>query len=347
MTTAIVIVDKTQRKADELEAAAQALTKQLHNHFSLPPPRGWGLSGHVRVATDIAPPKKDEWQLALLPEPDQPGALGDHDRTPAGLPLMRVFPLLDPSSPWTVTASHEILETLADPELARAAQAPDGKFWAAEICDAVEIDEYPIDGIPVSNFVLQTYFEPPDDLTGVKLDHLGLVKRPFEIRSGGYGQYWTGTRWREVVPTAKRASREILKKLGIGRAARRQAKTAPYEYSATVVRVIDGDTIVAKLRATFVQEIDLGFHIIDRVVLEKVTEQHLRLTGIDAPELKDPGGEKARDTLIALLGTGPLTVRTYLQDHFGRWLAEIWSGEININQAMIASGFAAPYKRST
>ena len=43
----------------------------------------------------------------------------------------------------------------------------------------------------------------------------------------------------------------------------------PYTYNCTLVRVVDGDTIVCN--------IDLGFDVV-------LSEQFIRLAGIDAPE---------------------------------------------------------------
>ena len=186
----------------DLQAYAAAQLVQCNMQFALPPPLGWGMGvSAIRVCDAANPPLPDEWVMGLFTQPDQPGALGYHDVTAAGLPVIKVFPLLDPSQPWTVTASHEMLETLGDPELRRASQDNQGRFWADENCDAVEDDKYQINGVWVSNFCLIPYFEPPANLAGVKLDWMGLVKQPFEIRPGGYGQYYDPSQgWVQVAP---------------------------------------------------------------------------------------------------------------------------------------------------
>jgi hypothetical protein len=213
----------------DLQKYAEAQLIQCNNHFALPPPSGWGLAVQsIRVCDAAHPPLADEWVMGLFVTPDQPGALGYHDTTAAGLPLMKIFPLLDKSQPWTVTASHEMLETLGDPLLRRAAQDNRGRFWAYENCDAVEEDKYQINGVWVSNFVLVPYFEPPAKLTGVKLDWMGLVKVPLEIRTGGYGQYWDSTRgWVMVGPTGGKPARKAKDMRGEhARSARRQKLAA-------------------------------------------------------------------------------------------------------------------------
>lgn len=210
-TPQIVMVDFASGADGDLHAIAAALQRQLQEHFALAPPFGHGLGASVRVAsstTDISP---DEWMLGLFEHPDQPGALGYHDRTSTGLPLMKIFPKLDRQDgvPWSTTASHEAMETLLDPELSRAAQSPSGHFWALEACDFVENDSYTIDGISLSNFSLPAAFEPPPKTIGVRYDWMGLSRAPFEIRPGGYGQYWDGRKWVQTTKTIRNARRTL------------------------------------------------------------------------------------------------------------------------------------------
>lgn len=110
-----------------------------------------------------------------------------------------------------------------------------------------------------------------------------------------------------------------------------------YEYRARVTRVIDGDTLEA--------EIDLGFHVSFTVTL--------RLAGINAPETK--GAERPRglaatrslDSLITDLtgGTRQVTVRTQkdVTEKYGRYLAVLMAGDVNLNDRMLADGHAVPF----
>lgn len=184
----------------DLEKAALALSIQAQQHFAVPPPLGYGIGASVRVANSPFDVQPDEWVLALLVSPDIEGALGYHDQTPHGMPVLKIFPLLDASdgARWEVTASHEVLEALADPNCARVAQSYDGQMWAYEVCDACETTSYEIGGVPVSNFVLPAYFEPVKK--AVKFDYLGLISQPLEILPGGYGQYFDPrTGWEQVL----------------------------------------------------------------------------------------------------------------------------------------------------
>lgn len=62
-----------------------------------------------------------------------------------------------------------------------------GQGWlvATEVCDPVQSDYYLIDGVAVSNFVTPDFFSPVVT-RGDKFDHMGVLKKPFEIADGGY-----------------------------------------------------------------------------------------------------------------------------------------------------------------
>jgi hypothetical protein len=179
--------------------ALAAIMRQVNEQFAQPPPLGYGIGiQSFRLAEANAPPTAEEWVMTALDQPPDAGALGEHQLA-GGNPSMWICPPLDQQDGvlWTTTASHELLETLKDPYLQLSAQGVDGKFYAYEVCDPVESDTYTIDGIAVSNFVLPPYFEPGAP-AGTKLDWLGLVKTPLEVRPGGYNQYWDGSKWTEI-----------------------------------------------------------------------------------------------------------------------------------------------------
>ena len=86
----------------------------------------------------------------------------------------------------------------------------------------------------------------------------------------------------------------------------------PYTYRATVVRVVDGDTIDL--------DVDLGFHLRSR--------QRFRLLDYNAPETRGPErllGIQAKADLVRRLPSGAaLWVETHKGDSFGRWLCDLW-----------------------
>lgn len=111
-----------------------------------------------------------------------------------------------------------------------------------------------------------------------------------------------------------------------------------FEYNATLIRVVDGDTVWL--------DVDLGFRTHVRI--------DVRLLGINTPEVvgaSRAAGLAARAELVRLCGLRQLRVETLKADSadkYGRWLATIYAiqpdgTETNVNQALISGGFAVPY----
>lgn len=194
----------------EIQRTAAALQHQVREHFS--PEWGIGAEAIVTGAVSSAP---GEWRMELRKVPTLDGALGYHDETDDGQPILYVFPeaCSGDGSAWSSCASHEALEALADPWLRRLVQLSDGHIAALEVCDQVESDSYLIDGIQVSNFNTPENFEPPKNLTGVKFDYLGLQTKPFEIRPGGYAQVLVNGVWKQL--GEKLAYRRVVSDLGL------------------------------------------------------------------------------------------------------------------------------------
>jgi micrococcal nuclease len=104
-----------------------------------------------------------------------------------------------------------------------------------------------------------------------------------------------------------------------------------YEYSAEVLRVVDGDTIHARL--------DLGIDVHHDLVL--------RLAYLNAPEVPSIEGLAAKTWLIARLAkvNNMVTVHTVKdkREKYGRYLASLFDGDRNINVEMMDAGQAFPY----
>jgi len=107
-------------------------------------------------------------------------------------------------------------------------------------------------------------------------------------------------------------------------------------YAAEVLRVLDGDTFEARVRAW------PGIDITTKV----------RLRGIDAPEMRArcpeerAKAEAARDALAAMLrGTEVIISRVGLDKYGGRVDADAATAQTpNISAAMLAAGLARPYR---
>jgi hypothetical protein len=215
----VVEIDSGISLQDRQKYAA-AQSRQILEHFA----PYWGVFASVRAETPDNLHRPEEWRMELRKVPTQDGALGYHDTTPTGMPLLYVFPELcaEDGTTWTSCSSHEVCETLADPLLRRCVQAPDGTIWALEVCDAVESDSYDIDGVQLSNFCTPQWGEPPSDLTNVAYDYLKLCKAAFEIRDGGYGQTYDPTKgWVQKTSGAMRSYRKKISDLGLSRGTRR------------------------------------------------------------------------------------------------------------------------------
>jgi len=110
-----------------------------------------------------------------------------------------------------------------------------------------------------------------------------------------------------------------------------------YEYSCTVERVVDGDTVDVVL--------NLGFDILYKC--------RVRLYGIDTPESRTRNlDEKARGKMAgaflkkAIDNGTKVVIQTKLKDSrgkFGRVLGNVVVDGININQSMIDHFHAAAY----
>lgn len=95
-----------------------------------------------------------------------------------------------------------------------------------------------------------------------------------------------------------------------------------------LVRVIDGDTVVLRLRAEHSVAVDFGFRIKDRVVLHKEAEITFRLADVDTPEVR--GDEKvegliAKEAVETLLSSGRIRVISLKEGKYaGRWIGRVY-----------------------
>ncbi|WP_374349537.1 hypothetical protein, partial [Chitinimonas sp.] len=148
------------------DADATAVVAALQTQVSRDFAPAWGIDATLRLVPKGGKPEKGEWWLTLLDDSDQASALGYHDLTKSGLPSGKVFVKSSQSSHvhWSVTASHEVLEMLVDPNINLTVfeQSSKGsRLYAYEVCDACEGDDYAykIDGVLVSDFVYPAWFE--------------------------------------------------------------------------------------------------------------------------------------------------------------------------------------------
>lgn len=115
-----------------------------------------------------------------------------------------------------------------------------------------------------------------------------------------------------------------------------------YEYKAVLRDVHDGDTVTV--------DVDHGFHVWTHGM-------HIRLFGINAPELRTPEGIVARDFLMTQLSIGATLLlrshRDQADKYGGRWDGNLFTAtfaadgsytiEVDINALMVSSGHAVVY----
>src|SRR5262249_32075036 len=140
-----VINESTVVKDADVTAAVHALQTQVHDHFA----PAWGIDADLTIVPKTVRPPDGSWWLVVLDNADHAGAVGHHAVTNDGLPLGKVFArttMID-GGVWTVTASHELLEMLGDPEInltvfVQKGQQNAGRMYAYEVCDACEDDQF-------------------------------------------------------------------------------------------------------------------------------------------------------------------------------------------------------------
>ena len=73
----------------------------------------------------------------------------------------------------------------------------------------------------------------------------------------------------------------------------------------------------------------------------------LRIQGIDAPESCQPGGDRARDALIAMVLRRTVRIELTGQDSYGRQLGRLWVQEQDVGAEMVRAGWAWAYSFRT
>lgn len=127
-----------------------------------------------------------------------PILVGDEGQGGGGVHLdqnNQPFALVDFTPRWTLAASHECLEMLADPFgnrlVAGDSLAPgQGRVeFLLEVCDPCEAPQfgYTINGVLVSDFYTSRFFDPPQPAgNAVQYSFRGHIKQPRQVLTGGY-----------------------------------------------------------------------------------------------------------------------------------------------------------------
>jgi hypothetical protein len=193
MVVNVVIVNRSTYVADDdVRAVTEVLQTQVSTHFA----PVWGRSANLRFVPMGSPMDMDAWVLTLVDYtgPDSEGEPRSGNVTTRGLPVGKVRVHRDGDRhDWTLAASHELLELLADPHgtlTACRGQLPDMSLYALNVCDpcAARMFSYEIDGVMVSDFVWPTWFAEPFGCVHapIRFDQQCKIRQPFQLLDGGY-----------------------------------------------------------------------------------------------------------------------------------------------------------------
>src|SRR5215467_1052144 len=182
-----VINESTAISDADVKAMIPAFSSQWNE--DLDPVWGVGTAKFTFVPQGTAP-APGTWWVVFLYDSDQADALAYHDLTNEGLPISKVFvkTILSDKASVSVGASHEICEMAVDPWLNSAYQDAQGTFWAGEVCDPVEDDQYAyeISGILVTDFVTPNWFGRQHAQADIALQ--SHANAHFEVLTGGSAQ---------------------------------------------------------------------------------------------------------------------------------------------------------------
>ena len=232
-TIQISLINESTVLADkDVVPVVAALQKQVTNDFA----PVWGAPAQLTIVPKGNQPPTGSWWLVLLDDSDQANALGYHDLTSEGLPIGKVFAASDlkAGTSWTVTASHELLEMLGDPNINLTVFVESsntaGVLYAYEVCDACEDDSlgYQIDGVLLSDFVYPSWFESFRAEGSTQFDRMNKIQNPFQLLTGGYIGIFnvnSGSGWQQQ--TGDKRPTNVLNRGAVG--TRRERRGIPHE----------------------------------------------------------------------------------------------------------------------
>jgi hypothetical protein len=226
-TIQISVINESTVLADaDVVPVVAALQKQVTNDFG----PVWGTAAQLTIVPKGNQPPTGSWWLVLLDDSDQANALGYHDLTSEGLPIGKVFVGSDlkAGTSWTVTASHELLEMLGDPDINLTVFVQNnntaGILYAYEVCDACEDDSL---GYQIDN-IYPSWFESFRTESSTQFDRMNKMENPFQLLVNGYIGVFnvaSGSGWQQQ--TQEKRPTTVLYRGAVG--TRRERRTIPHE----------------------------------------------------------------------------------------------------------------------
>lgn len=195
----VALINQTNGAAlspDTLQQYAAVLQKQVDNDFA----PVWNVRADISVLSAGAVLPEETLPLTIVPS--LPGQAGVHTNAQGQASAEAVN-----GDQLSITLSHELLEMLADPLGTRVKRAPDLDPYSGgqqvgylvEVCDPCAVYSYYIDGVPVSDFVLPSFYDPY--ATG-PVDFAGFMAEPLTVPLGCYISWLDplDNRWHELQP---------------------------------------------------------------------------------------------------------------------------------------------------
>jgi hypothetical protein len=179
-----LVSEMREVSASEVTRVAAALQKQASRDFA----PLWEVNATVDAFVKLDDVPLGYWPVIVMKNIQQSGAAGVHlDKD--GQP----FALVQYDESWTLTASHECLEMLADPfgnRLIAGASPKKGQGrveFLVEVCDPCEdaSQAYTVNEVVVSDFVTPHFYDPVAS-NGVRYSFGGNLQRPRDVLEGGY-----------------------------------------------------------------------------------------------------------------------------------------------------------------
>jgi len=204
-TPVLALVNKSTVVPDsEVAAVAAALQVQVTRDFG----PIWKCTAEVVAVPTGGTPPAHAWLMEVqnnAPSSMQ-GVLGYHSADNQDNPEAFDFAATSKgyNEPWSVVASHEMVELLADQWAVNCVfvQTSDtaGTLYPLETADPVEgaAAGYLIDNVLVSDFITPAWFDNQLAPGSTKFDFCGHLTKPLEVMAGGYVsvfQVLTGSGW--------------------------------------------------------------------------------------------------------------------------------------------------------
>jgi hypothetical protein len=190
-----LVAETTAVTASRLNRVAAALQKQASRDFG----PIWEVQATVDAFDTLEDVPIGYWPIIVMDDIHLSGAAGVH-QDENGQP----FALVQFSNSWSLTASHECLEMLADPFgnrliAGQSLKPGQGRVeYLVEVCDPPEDSQYAytVNNILVSDFITPHFYDPVAS-TGVRYSYTGAITVPRQILDGGYiswhdpvGNHW-------------------------------------------------------------------------------------------------------------------------------------------------------------